>query len=182
MFTLFSILKSELLILFIITGGTKGSDCCLLTMQQAAVGDVCDFGSDNVIMSNRARTCAVGAGVLQALVPLLAEEGSGLVLAAWRALDAVTSTIPKEDQAGHVTAVKEAVASAREKERRKRKGGALRVAGFCDPPKALAPILPIYLQGVLQVRGRQGAKAACFIDRVVGTQQAGTILQSSEGR
>ncbi len=45
-----------------------------------------------------------------------------------------------------------AVADAREKERRKRRGGSLLLAGLCVPPKALAPLLPIYLQGVLQVR------------------------------
>ncbi len=44
-----------------------------------------------------------------------------------------------------------AVADAREKERRKRRGGPLLLAGLCVPPKALAPMLPIYLQGVLQV-------------------------------
>lgn len=47
---------------------------------------------------------------------------------------------------------KVAVADAREKERRKRRGGPLLLAGLCVPPKALAPLLPIYLQGVLQVK------------------------------
>ena len=45
-----------------------------------------------------------------------------------------------------------AIADAREKERRKRKAGPLLLAGLCTPPKALAPLLPIFLQGVLQVR------------------------------
>ena len=40
--------------------------------------------------------------------------------------------------------------TAREKERRKRKPGPLLLAGFCLP-KALQPVLPIYLQGMLQV-------------------------------
>ena len=52
--------------------------------------------------------------------------------------------------------MKDAVASAREKERRRRRGGPLRVAGLCSVPKALAPVLPVYLQGVLQVRGGGG--------------------------
>lgn len=31
-------------------------------------------------------------------------------------------------------------------ERRKRRGGPLRLAGLCLPPKALAPLVPLYLQ------------------------------------
>lgn len=50
--------------------------------------------------------------------------------------------------------LQDAVSTARDKERRKRKSGALLVAGFCLP-KALTPVLPIYLQGVLQVRGEK---------------------------
>ena len=63
----------------------------------------------------------------------------------------MTGAIPKEMQPSYVRVVKDAVATAREKERRKRLPGPLLVAGFCLP-KALAPVLPIYLQGVLQVR------------------------------
>lgn len=79
------------------------------------------------------------------------EPGEATLLACWEALVAVTAAIPKELQPSYVRVVKEAVATAHEKERRKRLPGPLRVAGFCLP-KALAPVLPIYLQGVLQVR------------------------------
>ena len=56
--------------------------------------------------------------------------------------------------------LQDAVVSARDKERRKRRAAgqalsaavALLVPGFCLP-RALGPVLPIYLQGVLQVRG-----------------------------
>ena len=48
--------------------------------------------------------------------------------------------------------------TARDKERRKRKPGPLLLAGFCLP-KALQPVLPIYLQGMLQVSGES---FACF--------------------
>lgn len=50
----------------------------------------------------------------------------------------------------HPSSPQEAVLTARDKERRKRRRGALLVPGFCLP-KALGPVLPIYLQGVLQV-------------------------------
>jgi len=59
--------------------------------------------------------------------------------------------VPKEVQPSYVRCVKEAVGTAREKERRKRRAGALLLPGFCLP-KALAPLLPFYLQGVLQAR------------------------------
>ena len=58
--------------------------------------------------------------------------------------------IPKELQPSYVRVLKEAVATAREKERRKRLPGPLLVAGFCLP-KAITPVLPSYLQGLLQV-------------------------------
>jgi hypothetical protein len=80
-------------------------------------------------------------------------------------MESIAHAIPKEDHHLYVRPLKEAVASAMEKERRKRRnaevaasalGGPapaaspLLVAGFCLP-KALAPVLPIYLSGVLQV-------------------------------
>ena len=71
------------------------------------------------------------------------------MLAAWGALDAVAATIPKEDAPAHVLAAKDAVLNAKERERRKRRGGPLRLAGLCLPPKALAPLVPLYLQGAL---------------------------------
>lgn len=91
------------------------------------------------------------AGFIQALVPLLASEDELLVKACWTALSAVTATIPKEMQPSFVRCLRDAVASARDMERRKLTGGPLLIAGFCLP-KGLSPVLPIYLQGVLQVQ------------------------------
>lgn len=85
---------------------------------------------------------------------LLAEDEDSLALAAWQACEALAATIPKEEQAGHTAALKEALAGAREKERRKRRPGALQLHGLLLPPKALGPFVPIYLQGVLQVSRR----------------------------
>jgi hypothetical protein len=84
-------------------------------------------------------------------VLLLAEEGEALVLASWKACEALAATLPKESAARHVGPLKDALAGAKEKERRKRKGGPLHLKGLVLPPKALAPFVPIYLQGVLQV-------------------------------
>ncbi|KAK9804294.1 hypothetical protein WJX72_005256 [[Myrmecia] bisecta] len=87
--------------------------------------------------------------LITALITLFMEEEADVLAACWFALVAVTAAIPKELQPSYVRSVKEAVATAREKERRKRKPAPLRLPGFCLP-KALAPVLPIYLQGVLQ--------------------------------
>lgn len=89
----------------------------------------------------------------QALVGLMMEEDHGTLVACWTALGAVIASIPKELQPSYVRCMREAVQTARDKERRKRKPGPLLLAGFCLP-KALQPVLPIYLQGVLQVGER----------------------------
>ena len=68
-----------------------------------------------------------------------------MLAACWGALGAVTATIAKELQASYTRCVKDAVATAREKQRRRRRAGELLVPGFCLP-KALSPVLPIYLQ------------------------------------
>lgn len=48
--------------------------------------------------------------------------------------------------------------SLRSQERRKRRGGPLRLAGLCLPPKALGPLVPLYLQ----VRGVVGSTFVCW--------------------
>ncbi|KAL6771130.1 hypothetical protein ACKKBF_B34035 [Auxenochlorella protothecoides x Auxenochlorella symbiontica] len=87
--------------------------------------------------------------LIASLVPALAEESEEEVVACWEALAAVTGSIPKEMQPNYVRCLKDAVLATRDKERRKRTGGPLLVKGFCLP-KALGPVLPIYLQGMLQ--------------------------------
>ena len=82
---------------------------------------------------------------LQALVSLMMEEEPATLLACWSALGAVVAGIPKEVQPSYVRCMRDAVQTARDKERRKRKPGPLLLAGFCLP-KALQPVLPIYLQ------------------------------------
>lgn len=62
------------------------------------------------------------------------------------------STILAVMQASHVRTLADAIETARDKERRKRKPGPAYVPGFVIPLKALQPVLPILLQGVLQVR------------------------------
>ena len=59
--------------------------------------------------------------------------------------------VPKELGPAYVRTMREALATAVERQRRKRLPGQLLLPGLCLP-KALSPLLPIYLQGVLQVR------------------------------
>ncbi|KAI3427088.1 hypothetical protein D9Q98_007027 [Chlorella vulgaris] len=94
------------------------------------------------------------AALITALVPLLTVEDPDTLAACWEALGAVTGSVPKEMQPSFVRCLKDAVVSARDREKRQRtKAGRstreLLVPGFCLP-KALSPVLPIYLQGVLQ--------------------------------
>lgn len=95
----------------------------------------------------------------------MADDSSHEVLVlCWQALVAVAGSIPKEMMPSYVRTLKEAVSTAKEKERRKRRPPPLRVAGFCLP-KALQPILPIFLQGVLQVRlptCQEHSQLSCF--------------------
>ncbi|GAX75317.1 hypothetical protein CEUSTIGMA_g2762.t1 [Chlamydomonas eustigma] len=102
--------------------------------------------------------------LMDAVVSLLGDEDPVTLQALWKAMESIANAIPKEDHHMYVRPLKEAVASAMEKERRKRRNAAvaasalggpaptaspLLVAGFCLP-KALAPVVPIYLSGVLQ--------------------------------
>lgn len=75
----------------------------------------------------------------------MSEEDVLTLRAVWSALGAVTGSVPKELLASYSRCLREAMATAREKQRRKRKAGELLVPGMCLS-KALGPVLPIYLQ------------------------------------
>lgn len=88
---------------------------------------------------------------VQSLVGLMEQDSNPEVLkSCWQAMAAVAGSIPKEMMPSYVRTLKDAVGTARQREFRKHRPKPLRVAGFCLP-KALQPVLPIYLQGVLQV-------------------------------
>ena len=95
-------------------------------------------------------------GLISSLIALLTEEDHDWLVGIWSALSSVMASIPKEMAPSFVRTLKEAVAVAREKEKRKLRSAAavtsltaLTIPGFCLP-KALSPVLPVYLQGVLQ--------------------------------
>lgn len=83
------------------------------------------------------------------VVALFAEEKPETLRACWEAADAITRNIPKEEQPEFVRTVRDAVLTARERQRRKNRPGPLLVPGFCLP-KGVQPVINIYLQGLLQ--------------------------------
>ncbi|XP_019252124.1 PREDICTED: uncharacterized protein LOC109231046 isoform X5 [Nicotiana attenuata] len=69
------------------------------------------------------------------------------ILVAWQALSSVVSSVPKEVLPTYIKLVRDAASTSRDKERRKKKGGPVLIPGFCLP-KALQPLLPIFLQAL----------------------------------
>ncbi|KAI3785034.1 hypothetical protein L1987_44143 [Smallanthus sonchifolius] len=86
--------------------------------------------------------------MMSMLIILLSDSDSATVSAAWEALSRVVCSVPKENLPSYIKSVRDAVSTSRDKERRKKKGGPIVIPGFCLP-KALQPLLPIYLQGLI---------------------------------
>ncbi|ESR56521.1 hypothetical protein CICLE_v10018428mg [Citrus x clementina] len=85
--------------------------------------------------------------MISTLIVLLSDSDSTTVAAAWEALSRVVASVPKEVQPSYIKVVRDAISTSRDKERRKKKGGPILIPGFCLP-KALQPLLPIFLQHV----------------------------------
>ncbi|CAL5369132.1 unnamed protein product [Camellia sinensis] len=83
--------------------------------------------------------------VITTLIVLLSDSDSATVAVAWEALSRVVGSVPKEVLPSYIKLVRDAVSTSRDKERRKRKGGPVLIPGLCLP-KALQPLLPIFLQ------------------------------------
>lgn len=86
--------------------------------------------------------------MISTLIILLSDTDSATVSAAWEALSRVVGSVPKEVLPSYIKLVRDAVSTSRDKERRKKKGGPIVIPGLCLP-KALQPLLPIYLQGLI---------------------------------
>ncbi|CAL5321820.1 unnamed protein product [Camellia sinensis] len=90
--------------------------------------------------------------VITTLIVLLSDSDSATVAVAWEALSRVVGSVPKEVLPSYIKLVRDAVSTSRDKERRKRKRGPVLIPGLCLP-KALQPLLPIFLQAVLRESG-----------------------------
>eukprot|EP00850_Spirogloea_muscicola_P020733 SM000225S07012 [mRNA] locus=s225:44176:68989:+ [translate_table: standard] len=86
--------------------------------------------------------------LLSTLIVMLTDTDPAALKAIWDALVSLTSTMPKESLPQYLKVVRDAVSTARDKERRKRKAGPVLITGF-TLPKALQPVLQIYLQGLM---------------------------------
>ncbi|KAF6144359.1 hypothetical protein GIB67_024586 [Kingdonia uniflora] len=86
--------------------------------------------------------------MISTLIVLLSDTDPATIAASWEALSRVVSSVPKEVLPSYIKLVRDAVSTSRDKERRKRKGGPVLIPGFCLP-KALQPLLPIFLQGLV---------------------------------
>ncbi|CAL5321385.1 unnamed protein product [Camellia sinensis] len=87
--------------------------------------------------------------MITTLIVLLGDLDSATVAVAWEALSRVVGSVPKEVLPLYIKLVRDAVSTSRDKERRKRKEGPVLIPGLCLP-KALQPLLPIFLQGLIR--------------------------------
>ncbi|KAG0496604.1 hypothetical protein HPP92_001295 [Vanilla planifolia] len=112
--------------------------------------------------------------MISTLIVLLSDPDSVTVLAAWEALGRVVSSVPKEVLSSYIKVVRDAISTARDKERRKRKGGHTLIPGFCLP-KALQPLLPIFLQGLISGSAETREQAAEGLGELIDVTSEQTL-------
>ncbi|POO02948.1 Proteasome component Ecm29/Translational activator Gcn [Trema orientale] len=104
--------------------------------------------------------------MISTLIVLLSDSDSATVAVAWEALSRVLSSVPKEVLPTYIKLVRDAVSTSRDKERRKKKGGPVLIPGFCLP-KALQPLLPIFLQGLISGSAELREQAALGLGELI---------------
>ncbi|KAE9616079.1 putative translational activator Gcn1 [Lupinus albus] len=104
--------------------------------------------------------------MISTLIIMLSDPDSSTVTVAWEALSRVISSVPKELLPSYIKIVRDAVSTSRDKERRKKKGGPIHIPGFCLP-KALQPILPIFLQGLISGSAELREQAAIGLGELI---------------
>ncbi|XP_051119851.1 protein ILITYHIA [Andrographis paniculata] len=106
------------------------------------------------------------SNMISTLIILLSDPDSATVSVAWEALLRVVNSVPKEVLPSYMKLVRDAVSTSRDKERRKKKGGPVLIPGFCLP-KALQPILPIFLQGLTSGSAELREQAALGLGELI---------------
>ncbi|PKA55682.1 hypothetical protein AXF42_Ash011974 [Apostasia shenzhenica] len=114
--------------------------------------------------------------MISTLIILLSDPDPATVMAAWEALGSVVNSVPKEVLSSYVRLVRDAVSTARDKERRKRKGGSILIPGFCLP-KALQPLLPIFLQGLVSGSAETREQAAQGLGELIDVTSEQTLKE-----
>lgn len=104
--------------------------------------------------------------MISTLIVLLSDSDSSTVEVAWEALSRVIGSVPKEVLPSYIKLVRDAVSTSRDKERRKKKGGPVVIPGFCLP-KALQPLLPIFLQGLTSGSAELREQAALGLGELI---------------
>ncbi|KAJ0080466.1 hypothetical protein Patl1_23083 [Pistacia atlantica] len=104
--------------------------------------------------------------MISTLIILLSDPDSATVGVAWEALSRVVGSVPKEVLPSYIKLVRDAVSTSRDKERRKKKGGPILIPGFCLP-KALKPLLPIFLQGLISGSAELREQAALGLGELI---------------
>ncbi|XWS58445.1 hypothetical protein CRYUN_Cryun08bG0034400 [Craigia yunnanensis] len=104
--------------------------------------------------------------MISTLIILLSDSDSATVAVSWEALSRVVNSVPKEVLPSYIKLVRDAVSTARDKERRKKKGGPVVIPGF-SLPKALQPLLPIFLQGLISGSAELREQAALGLGELI---------------
>lgn len=104
--------------------------------------------------------------MISTLIILLSDSDLSTVEVAWEALSRVIGSVPKEVLPSYIKLVRDAVSTSRDKERRKKKGGPVVIPGFCLP-KALQPLLPIFLQGLTSGSAELREQAALGLGELI---------------
>ncbi|KAH7543347.1 hypothetical protein FEM48_Zijuj02G0174600 [Ziziphus jujuba var. spinosa] len=104
--------------------------------------------------------------MISTLIVLLSDSDSATVMVSWEALSRVVNSVPKEVLPTYIKVVRDAVSTSRDKERRKKKGGPILIPGFCLP-KALQPLLPIFLQGLISGSAELREQAALGLGELI---------------
>lgn len=104
--------------------------------------------------------------MISTLIVLLSDPDSSVVTVAWEALSRVIVSVPKDVLPSYIKLVRDAVSTSRDKERRKKKGGPVLIPGF-SLPKALQPILPIFLQGLISGSAELREQAALGLGELI---------------
>uniref|UniRef100_A0A0E0D5U2 TOG domain-containing protein n=1 Tax=Oryza meridionalis TaxID=40149 RepID=A0A0E0D5U2_9ORYZ len=114
--------------------------------------------------------------IMCTLITLLSDTDKATVSAALEAFSRVVGSVPKEQLPTHIKLVRDAVSTARDKERRRRKGVPILVPGLCLP-KALQPFLPIFQQGLISGSAETKEQAAEGLGELIDVTSEKTLKE-----
>ncbi|TVU45340.1 hypothetical protein EJB05_04825 [Eragrostis curvula] len=114
--------------------------------------------------------------MMSTLIILMSDTDQATVSAALEAFSRVVGSVPKEQLPTHIKLVRDAVSTARDKERRRRKGVPVLLPGLCLP-KALQPFLPIFQQGLISGSAETKEQAAEGLGELIDVTSEKTLKE-----